>query len=178
MKVTTGSAKGATLKTLGGLEVRPTSDRVKQAAFNAVQFETEGRRVLDLFAGSGQLGIEALSRGAKSAVFVDSDPNAIRVIADNLAKTGLASSAALVRSDALSFLDSTDEAFDMVFMDPPYGTGLLEAALGGTGRLLSRGGLVVCERPRSLELKNEINGLVKRKDYNHGKTAITVYRKE
>ena len=89
MRVITGKARGTTLKTLEGVSVRPTTDRVKEAVFSIIQFEIEGRRVLDLFAGSGQLGIEALSRGAESAVFVDADKNSVRVVKENLAKTKL-----------------------------------------------------------------------------------------
>lgn len=104
MRVITGFAKGRKLRTLSGEDVRPTTDRVKEALFSIIQFEIEGRRVLDLFAGSGQLGIEALSRGAASAVFVDSSRDSIEVVRENLNTTQLAQSAQVMQMDSLAFL--------------------------------------------------------------------------
>ena len=178
MRVITGTARGMTLRTLEGDNVRPTTDKVKEAVFSAIQFEIEGRRILDLFAGSGQLGIEALSRGAQSAVFVDADKNAIKIVKENLAKTRLGDSATVVQTDSLAFLTMTDKIFDIVFIDPPYGTGLLQKALAKVGEHVAEGGMVICEYPFKEELDNEIGGLVKHKEYKYSKTAVTVYRKE
>ena len=129
MRVITGTARGRRLITLAGDTVRPTSSRVKEALFSILQFELEGRRVLDLFAGSGQLGIEALSRGAKSCTFVDASRESLGVTEKNLDSTGLRASAKTVLSDAVAYLDRTDAVYDVVFIDPPYRAGLLPAAM-------------------------------------------------
>ena len=129
MRVITGTARGTKLKTLEGLSTRPTSDRVKEAIFNIIQFDLEGRRVLDLFAGSGQLAIEALSRGASHGVLVDQNPAAVKVIRENLKKTRLEAQATVVQSDYLSYLSTTRERFDIILLDPPYRENFLEMAL-------------------------------------------------
>ena len=126
MRVITGSARGMALKAPKGMDTRPTMDQVKEGIFSAIQFEVEGRRVLDLFAGSGQMGIEALSRGAKSAVFVDMREDACKVVRENLAKTRLEQNARVVRADYLSYLASARETFDLIFLDPPYAEVFLE----------------------------------------------------
>lgn len=178
MRVITGSARGMTLKTLEGNNVRPTTDKVKEAVFSAIQFELEGRRVLDLFAGSGQLGIEALSRGAKDATFVDADKNAVKIVKENLAKTKLDSLACVVQTDSILFLSMTDKIFDIAFLDPPYQTGLLQKALSKIDDHIAAGGVVVCEHPFGEELEDEIGCLKKHKEYKYSKTVVTVYRKD
>ncbi|MBR5773231.1 MAG: 16S rRNA (guanine(966)-N(2))-methyltransferase RsmD, partial [Clostridia bacterium] len=126
MRVITGTAKGMRLASLEGDEVRPTYDRVKEAIFSIIQFDLEGRRVLDLFAGSGQLGIEALSRGAQNATFVDSNRSAIAVIKENLEKTRLSKSAVVLQTDAVGFIKNyRGVEFDVVLLDPPYHEELL-----------------------------------------------------
>lgn len=178
MRVITGTARGMTLRTLEGNNVRPTTDKVKEAVFSAIQFELEGRRILDLFAGSGQLGIEALSRGAKEAVFVDADKNAIKVIKENLAKTKLDGAASVFQTDSIAFLAMTDKIFDIAFVDPPYETGLLQKALAKIDEHIAEGGTVICEHPFKEELEEEYGGLKKYREYKYSKTAVTVYRKE
>ncbi len=178
MRVITGKARGTTLRTLEGINVRPTTDKVKEAVFSAFQFEIEGRRILDLFAGSGQLGIEALSRDASHAVFVDADKNAIKIIKENLAKTKLEAFSTVIQSDSIAFLSMTDKVFDLAFLDPPYETGLLQKALSKIGEHISDGGAVICEHPFKEELADEYGELVKTKEYKYSKTAVTVYRKE
>ncbi len=177
MRVITGSARGMSLKTLEGDNVRPTTDKVKEAVFSIIQFELEGRRILDLFAGSGQLGIEALSRGAESAVFVDADKNAVRIVKENLAKTKLDYKATVAQTDSLAFLSMTDRIFDIAFLDPPFSTGLLEKAIAKVEPHIAEGGLVVCEHPFADELPDSQGGLEKQKTYKYSKTAVTVYRK-
>ena len=118
MRVITGSARGRRLKELEGQETRPTTDRVKEGLFSALQFDIEGRRVLDLFAGTGQLGIECLSRGAASAVFVDQRTDAVRLIRENLAVTELSDRARVIAGDAFGVLPGLREKFDLVFLDP------------------------------------------------------------
>ena len=126
MRVITGSARGRRLLELAGGETRPTADRVKEGVFNIIQFDIEGRRVLDLFAGTGQLGVEALSRGAAEAVFVEQRRDAARLVTENLKLTGLADRARVVNGDALSYLAGAGERFDIVFIDPPYADRLWE----------------------------------------------------
>ena len=148
MRVITGSARGRTLLTLAGDDiVRPTTDRVKEAMFSILQFELEGRRVLDLFGGCGQLGIEALSRGAAACTFVDKDKQAVAVIQKNLEHTGLAGSAKVLHTDSFAFLSMTPEVFDIVLLDPPYASGQLQEALSLLNGRVAPGGVIMCELP-------------------------------
>lgn len=178
MRVITGSAKGKRLKTPEGLQTRPTADRVKEAVFSAVQFEVIHARFLDLFAGSGQMGIEALSRGASCAVFVDARREACKLVQENLNVTGLAQSAQVVQSDYLAYLERCREKFDIIFLDPPYAEVFLENALKKISEIdiLSDCGIIICERPADKLQDFEIPGLQRAKDYRYGKTWVTVYR--
>ena len=127
MRVIAGSARRLKLKTVEGMDVRPTTDRIKETLFNMIQFDLPGATFLDLFAGSGAIGIEALSRGARRAVFVDQSRKAADVVRENLTSTRLADRGEIMKKDvftAISLLESGDEAFDYIFMDPPYGKGI------------------------------------------------------
>jgi 16S rRNA (guanine(966)-N(2))-methyltransferase RsmD len=179
MRVITGTARGRRLGELTGMDTRPTYDRVKEGMFNIIQFDIEGRRVLDLFAGTGQLGIECLSRGAASCTFVDQRRNAVKLIRENLKATDLTEGAKVVQGDALSFLSSTREQFHLIFLDPPYDSGLLELALKklSTIDILPENGIIVCES-RTEQPLPELEGLVKSRDYRYGKTKVNLYRKE
>ena len=178
MRVITGTARGMKLQTLDGLATRPTTDKVKEAIFSILQFELEGRKVLDLFAGSGQLGIEALSRGARHAVFVEQSAAAARVIQANLKHTKLQENATVRTMSVSDFLKTCRERFDVILMDPPYQENQLESTLNRISEIdiLSEGGIIVCERPDSLSLPAEIGRFTKAKDYRYGKTGVTVYR--
>ena len=177
MRVITGSARGAKLRTLEGLSTRPTSDRVKEAIFNIIQFDIEGRRVLDLFGGSGQLAIEALSRGAAYVVLVDQNPQAVSVIKENLKKTKLDQKASVFQSDYLRFLSTTRDRFDIIFLDPPYAENFIENALRKISEIdiLTEGGIIVCERSRERSLPATVGDLICSKDYCYGKTAVNLY---
>ncbi len=177
MRIITGSARGRRLVTPEGLDVRPTPEKVKEALFSALQFDIEGRRVLDLFAGSGQLGIEALSRGAKNAVFVDSSPVSIKAVQQNLKTSGLEENAKVIKMDYASFCASSSDTFDIVFLDPPYANGILVPALKAVLPLLSNFAMIICEHPLDIELPEEIGGLNINRKYRYGKIALTVYRK-
>ena len=123
MRVIAGSARGRRLKTLEGMDVRPTTDKVKEAIFSAIQFDLPDAAVLDLFAGSGQMGIEALSRGASKAVFIEKNPKAVECIRQNLKTTHLEEKALVMSCDVISAitrLEGKEYLFDTVFMDPPY----------------------------------------------------------
>ena len=180
MRVITGSARGVRLKTPEGMETRPTTERVKEALFSAIQFEIEGRRVLDLFAGSGQLGIEALSRGAERAVFVDAGKNAAALVKENLRRSKLTDKAQVVQTDYLSYLSRCREKFGLIFLDPPYAENFLENALEKIVEfdILSSGGIIVAERPEGKELPQEFEGYTRSRDYRYGITLITLYRKQ
>ena len=178
MRVITGLARGRKLRTLDGLEVRPTTDMVKEAMFSIVQFEVEGASVLDLFAGSGQLGIEALSRGARFCVFVDSSRDSQDVTRENLQATGLAKNARVAAMDYLAFLRSTNDRFDIALLDPPYGKGMLQEALPLLAEKMSDQGIILCESRKEEDLPEEAGTFAVRKIYRYGKIKLTAYRRK
>ena len=180
MRVITGKARGVQLKTPEGMLTRPTADRVKEALFSIINFDLPGTAVLDLFGGTGQLGIEALSRGANSAVFVDQREDACKIIRENLRRTKLESQGKVVRSDYLDYLRRSREKFDIILLDPPYAEVFLENALKCITEIdiLKTDGIIVAERPVEKELPFEFEGFTRSKDYKYGKTLLTIYRKD
>lgn len=176
MRVITGSAKGRKLITLEGEDIRPTSAKVKGAIFNSIQFDIEGRSVLDMFAGAGQLGIEALSRGAKKAVFVDLSRDAIKVINDNLDHCRLKDNATVFNGDGLSYIKTTREKFDIIFIDPPYRNGLAAKALSLAVSVINDGGIIVCETDIKEELPEAVGNYCVAKQDTYSKTKLTIYR--
>ena len=165
MRVITGTARGRRLREPEGMATRPTTDNVKESMFNLIQFDIEGRRVLDLFAGTGQLGIEALSRGARSAVFVDESRAAVQLVRAN-------------QGESLGYLRTCGK-FDLIFLDPPYDTGLLDKALENVVQfdILAEGGIIVCESRREKvlpQLRAPYHLLTER---NYGKIKLTLYGK-
>ena len=179
MRVITGKARGIVLKTPTGMATRPTADRVKEAIFNIIQFEVPTARVLDLFGGTGQLGIEALSREAKSAVFVDEREDACRLIRENLKRTKLEQYGRVIRADYMAYLRTCKEKFDIILLDPPYAEVFLENSLKMITEIdiLQSGGIIVTERPADKELPWEFPGYSRSRDYKYGKTLNTIYRK-
>ena len=179
MRVITGKARGIVLKTPDGMATRPTTDRVKEALFSIIQFDIPNARVLDLFGGTGQLGIEALSREAKSAVFVDERDDACKLIKENLKRTHLESSAKVIRSDYMAFLRNCKETFDIIFLDPPYAEVFLENSLKMITEIdiLQSGGIIVTERPVDKELLIDLQGYSRSKDYKYSRTILTIFRK-
>lgn len=149
MRIITGTAKGKRLETLEGEATRPTSERIKEAIFSSIQFDTENRRVLDLFAGSGQLGLEALSRGAASAYFIDSARESIEIVKRNARVTGFFDKSRFLVSDWRNFIRKAAkrEKFDLVFVDPPYAMECCSEALGKLSEsgILEAGAIVVLE---------------------------------
>ena len=180
MRVITGKARGVAQKTPDGMQTRPTADRVKEALFSIIQFEIPCARVLDLFGGTGQLGIEALSRGAQSAVFVDASEKACALIKENLKRTKLQDCGKVIRSDYMEYLDRCREKFDIVFLDPPYAEVFLENALKRLSEIdiLQSGGIIIAERPLDKELPWVFPGFTRSKDYKYGKTLLTIYRRD
>ena len=179
MSVITGKARGIQLKTPEGMQTRPTADRVKEALFSIIHFDVPGARVLDLFGGTGQLGIEALSRGAESAVFVDAREESCRLIRENLKRTKLEKDAKVIRSDYLDYLNRCREQYNIILLDPPYAEVFLENALKRITEIdiLQSDGIIVAERPLGKELPWEFEGFTRSKDYKYGKVLLTIYRK-
>ena len=179
MRVITGKARGIQLKTPDGMLTRPTADRVKEALFSIINFDVPGSKVLDLFGGTGQLGIEALSRGAASAVFVDAREDSCRLIRENLKRTRLESSAKVIRSDYLDYLNRCREQYNIIFLDPPYAEVFLENAIKRITEIdiLQSDGIIVAERPLGKELPWEFDGYTRSRDYKYGKVLLTIYRK-
>ena len=180
MRVITGKARGVQLKTPDGMATRPTTDRVKEALFSIIQFELPGAAVLDLFGGTGQLGIEALSRGAKSAVFVDEREDACKLIRENLRRTRMEGEGRVVRSDYAAYLRRCREKNQIILLDPPYAEVFLENSLKIITEIdiLQSGGIIVCERPVGKELPWNFEGFTRSRDYKYGKTLLTLYRKD
>lgn len=179
MRVITGKARGVQLKTPDGMLTRPTTDRVKEALFSIINFDIPGAKVLDLFGGTGQLGIEALSRGAKSAVFVDAREDACKLIKENLKRTKMEQDGRVIRSDYADYLSRCREQFDIIFLDPPYAEVFLENALKRITEIdiLQSNGIIVTERPLGKELPWEFENYTHSRDYKYGKTLLTIYRK-
>ena len=180
MRVISGKARGVVLKTPTGMATRPTADRVKEAIFSIIQFDLPGASVLDLFGGTGQLGIEALSRGAKDAVFVDEREDACKLMRENLKKTKMEEQAQVLRSDYSAYLKSTSKKFDIILLDPPYAEVFLENSLNLITQIdiLQSGGIIVTERPIEKPLLGEFPGYNRSKDYKYGNTLITLFRKD
>ena len=179
MRVISGTARGVELKTPTGMKTRPTGDRVKEALFSIIQFDLPGTCVLDLFGGTGQLGIEALSRGAKHAVFVDEADAACRLIRENLKRTKFDQCAEVRRSDYAAFLKSCKKKFDIIFLDPPYAEVFLENSLKMITEIdiLQSGGIIVCEHASEKAISVELDGYSRSRDYKYGKATLTLYRK-
>ena len=161
------------------MDTRPTTDKVKESLFNIIQFEIEGRRVLDLFGGTGQLGIEALSRGADHCTFVDMRKEAAALIRENLRLTGLSERSRVVQGDALSFLSSCGEKFDVILLDPPYRTELLEKSVKRITEfdILREHGIMICESAAERELPALPPPYERGREYRSGKIRLTVCRR-
>ena len=179
MRVITGKARGVQLKTPEGMLTRPTADRVKEALFSIINFDIPGASVLDLFGGTGQLGIEALSRGAARCTFVDAREEACRLIRENLKRTKLSQAGTVVRSDYMDYLNRCRERYSIILLDPPYAEVFLENAIKRIAEIdiLQTDGIIVAERPVGKDLPWTFAGYQRSKDYKYGKTLLTIYRK-
>ncbi|MBQ9530557.1 MAG: 16S rRNA (guanine(966)-N(2))-methyltransferase RsmD [Eubacterium sp.] len=178
MRVITGNARGRRLITLEGEEItRPTSQSTKESIFSSIQFEIEGKRVLDLFAGCGQLGIEALSRGAVFCTFVENNRQAYKVVEQNIKTCKMEDVSSLVLTDAVSFLKRKG-TFDIAFLDPPYNKGLIDECLELLSAHMSDEGVIICETARGEELPERAGDFRISKQRNYGKTKLTYYRKD
>ena len=167
MRVTTGTARGRNLAAPPDSNItRPTSDMTKQAIFNIIQFEVEGAVVADLYAGSGQLGIEALSRGARRATFVEINAGAMDTIVQNLKTSDMTGRARIMRMD------------DIAFLDPPYEQGKYEGTLPLVVQRMNPGGVILCETSKEEILPDEVGDFCKQKEYRYGRAKLTVYRRK
>ena len=162
MRVTTGLVRGRKLEAPQGMDTRPSSDMTKQAVFNIIQ--------------SGQMGIEALSRGAKTAVFIDSAPKAVEVIKSNLKHCGLMEQARVAQMDAQSFLQGTNQKFDIVFLDPPYQQQIINRLFDKVVACMAPGGIIICETERNEQLPEGTGDYTEVKTYLYGRAKVTVYR--
>lgn len=182
MRIITGKAKGITLKTPKGDNTRPTAERVKEAVFSMLQFDIEGRAVLDLFAGSGQMGLEALSRGASSATFVDKSKEAVNLIKENLEKTRLTESGAVFQCDYLEFIKrNIGKSYDIIIIDPPYALKMYNPALKALldANMIKSTTLIVCESGAEEIFNGDINLQTKfetAKQSKYGNTFITILK--
>ena len=179
MRVISGSARGRKLKEAPGFDIRPTSGMVKESVFNIIQFDIEGRRVLDLYAGTGQLGIEALSRGALSAVFVDVNPDAVKLIRENLMLCGFKAAASVFTGDAVSFLKK-DGKFDLIFLDPPYYTPLAETTINKIIQFdkIKTNGIIICETRADSVTPPATPPYFLYKEYRYGRVKLIRYGRE
>ncbi|MDR7865389.1 MAG: 16S rRNA (guanine(966)-N(2))-methyltransferase RsmD [Sporomusaceae bacterium] len=178
MRIITGTAKGLKLKTPRGQDVRPTTDRVKESLFAILADRVAGAAVADLFAGTGNLGLEALSRGAAAAVFVDASPASIALIRDNAAKARLAERAEIHRKDALAAVGHfarSGRTFDLIFCDPPYNKGLAAAIIEklDAGNILRPGGVAIIEHSRHEPLPAGLVNLTVSRTERYGETLLT-----
>ena len=175
MRIVSGTARGRRLLEPDGMKIRPTTDKVKESVFNIIQFDIEGRRVLDLFAGSGQLGLEAMSRGAASCVFVDESPDAIKLINENIRRSGITSGISVVRGDSFAFLERGGK-FDVIFLDPPYDTKCLDRAIEKIIEfdILKDNGIMVCESKVEKALSAVSAPYCLKREYLYGRIKISL----
>ena len=174
MRVISGKARGTSLYSLDGSHTRPTTDRVKESMFSIINFYIPDGVVLDLFSGSGALGIEALSRGAKKCYFIENSRGAADIVKKNIEKTNLSENAVLKVIDYKTFLNSVDEKFDVILLDPPYNKKMCDEAMKiiYERQLLNDDGVIVCETEYPEVITTDFE---KKKDYKYGKTKLSVF---
>lgn len=182
MRVITGTARGRKLKAPRGMETRPTADRIKEALFNIIGSRIVDINFLDLYAGTGAIGIEAISRGALRAVFVEKNPSAVKIIKENLEITGLTDRATILNLDverAVEMLRADGLEFEITFIDPPYRKDLVRVSLEKLDRykLAVPGGLVITESSKSDVLPDEVGALQRFRDQRYGDTVLTFYQR-
>jgi 16S rRNA (guanine(966)-N(2))-methyltransferase RsmD len=175
LRVITGTARGRKLIAPPGTDVRPTTDKVKESIFSIIQFEVPGAVCLDLFAGSGQLGIEALSRGAAHCTFVERLPAVKSIIDENVNHCGFSEIATVRRNEALPFLLNTQTKFDIVFLDPPYNTDLLGKCLPVLAEKMNRRGIVIAEHGHNFIPAGNYGELRFVKSYRYGAINLSKF---
>ncbi len=179
MRIIAGEKRGHTIIAPQGMDTRPTQDRVREAIFGMFQFDIPGGRVLDLFAGSGAMGLEALSRGASFAVFNDASRASVSIVKTNVEKLGYAAQAQILNYewiDAINRLSGGKEKFDFIFIDPPYRSGIYETTLEHlvNSGLIALNGRIIVERANEIEV-SPVMGLALANKKRYGRTTIEVY---
>ncbi|MDV2885395.1 16S rRNA (guanine(966)-N(2))-methyltransferase RsmD [Alkalihalophilus pseudofirmus] len=180
MRVISGEKKGLSIKAVPGVSTRPTTDKVKESIFNMIGPYFNGGLALDLYAGSGGLGIESLSRGVEKVIFVDQDRKAVQTIKENLKQCGLSEQAEVYRNDsdrALKALIKRELAFSLIFLDPPYAKQKLSSDISiiSDHGLLEKEGMIVCEHDAKVEMPDKINELTLIRAETYGDTTITIF---
>lgn len=178
MRIISGNLRGTKLVSLNFSDntIRPTTDKVKQAIYNCIQFEIENANILELFAGTGQLGIEALSRGANSATFVDNSSHACNIIKENLKKTNLLEYSKVFNKTAKNFLESNFDLYDIILLDPPYNKNCMQNISLMLKPNLKPSSIVIYEYSKKTNSPNDIGGLSRYKAYTYGQISFDIYR--
>ncbi len=178
MRVISGKARGIKLDTLEGTDTRPTTDRVKESLFSSIQFDIRNSKILDLFSGSGALGIESSSRGASEVILIEENKKCKAIIESNIKKTGLTNIKLYVK-DAFDYLTNTNEKFDVILLDPPYNNKLEIKAIEYIldRNILNENGLIVIERDKNDKIKFDFDGLELIKEKKYGNTVIVLLRR-
>ena len=182
MRIIAGKHRGRRLKAVSGLKTRPTADRVKEAVFSAIDSRLRDCRFLDVFGGTASIALEALSRGAKEAVIIENDSEALKVIRDNVAACKEEKQVRILNKDvitALKILTNEHRCFDVIYIDPPYQAGLYEKILDllAAGELLAPGGIILCESAKSTSLMLENSIFCIYKERHYGDTKISFLQK-
>ena len=177
MRVIAGVARSMPLKTPEGLDTRPTTDRIKETLFNMLQNDVPGAVFVDLFSGSGAIGIEALSRGAERCVFIDNSQRSIRAVNENLRSTGFTRNSEVVSRDSYDYIKHTSKTFDIIILDPPYGYSHISNILPFAAKKLNDGGIIICEYEKEAPTPETPDGLELKKTYKYGKICVTIFRK-
>ncbi|WP_267127629.1 16S rRNA (guanine(966)-N(2))-methyltransferase RsmD [Thermoanaerobacter thermohydrosulfuricus] len=183
LRVIAGKLKGRKVKSLEGNEVRPTADRVKESLFNILMNKIEGSIFLDLFAGTGNIGIEALSRGAQFCYFVDKSLKSIKCIRENVTELNLVPFAKILHRDVLKvieMLDKNNTKFDIIFLDPPYYQNLVDKTLIklGEAKVLKEDGIIIAEHHKNDKVRERYGNLVKIRENKYGETILSFYKEE
>lgn len=176
MRIVAGTYKGRVLKSFDGDEIRPTSDMARESLFNILRFRIVGAKFLDLFSGTGAMGIEALSRGAKKVTFNDYSKKSVGLIKENLAKIGAVDGVEVKNYDAITFVRSCREKYDIIFLDPPYNSDILTVVMSEISAILDDGGVVICENEKALD--GTFNGLIKTDERKYGRARFAFFEKE
>ena len=180
LRIISGKYKGRRLRILKGLDIRPSSDRVKETVFNILssRIDFEGLDVLDLYAGTGNYGLEAISRGARKAVFVEISSKAVRNIKENIELLGCSEACEIIRDDSLAFIEYSNEKFDLIFADPPYAYKKMDELVNLISEkdILNDDGFFVLEHPSKLEFSNEFKNLEIETTRNFGRTKVTIFK--
>lgn len=178
MRIIAGLEKGRKLATPDDFAVRPTTDKVKENIFNILQFSLPHTQVLDLFSGTGQLGLEALSRGANFCTFVEKSKKAFHLVQENINRTKMADKSKIILTDAVLYLNTTADFFDIVLADPPYHTPLLRKVIEILPQRLNENGIILCEHSIQEKMPERQKDVFLKKQFTYGKIMLSLYKKE